>query len=91
MHTRYLLITSAALAIASTAGAEPAKPEVPAAAAQPTDRAAEVVMASAEQVRTPTATSEATPTAGETPTATPVKRPRAARVTTCRCAGQTQH
>ena len=83
MHTRYLLIASAALAIASTAGAEPAKPEARP-AAQPADRPVQVLLASAEQVRTPT------PTAGETPSATPVKRPRAARVTTCRCANQTE-
>jgi len=82
MHTRYLLIASAALAFGTAAAAaEPAKPEVRP-AAQPTDRPAPVLMASAEQVHTPATASDGQATA-------PVKRPRAARATTCRCANQT--
>ena len=38
-------------------------------------------MASADQIRTPALVAQAQ--------ATPTKKPRAARVTTCRCAGQT--
>lgn len=80
MRTRYLLIASAGLAIAASAAAEPAKPVH--AAAQPTSRPAEVMMASAEQIPT------AVPAQAQD--AAPVKRPRAARVTTCRCAGQSE-
>lgn len=81
MQTRYVLIASAALAIAPAAGAEPAKPDVRP-QAQPTDRPAAVVLASAEQVRPPVP-------AGEEQAAVPAKKPRAARVTSCRCANQT--
>ena len=51
MRTRYLLIASAGLAIAVSAAAEPAKPVH--AASQPTNRPAEVIMASAEQIPAP--------------------------------------
>ena len=79
MYGRYLIIASSALAFAGAAAAEPAKPGQPEAkpAAQ---RPAEVVLASAEQIPAP---------ATVTPAATPAKKPRAARVTSCRCAGQT--
>jgi len=83
MHTRYLLIASAALAMASTAAAEPAKPQ-PQPAAQPANRPAEVMMASADRLPT------AVPAAAQEQPTVPAKRPRAARVTTCRCAGQNQ-
>ena len=79
MHTRCLLIASAALAIASAAGAEPPKAEVRE-TVKAADRSAEVVLASAEQVPPVPA--------GEAQAATPAKRKRAARVTTCRCADQ---
>ena len=84
MHTRYLLIASAALAIAGGATAEPAKPQAQAhPAVQPAERPAEVMFASAEQVQTMPASAQ-----GEA--ATPVKHPRAARVTTCRCGNQAE-
>lgn len=80
MYGRCLIIAATALALAGTAIAEPAKP-APRPVQQPaTNRPAEVVLASAEQVSAPAAV---------TPVATPAKKPRAARVTTCRCAGQT--
>ena len=82
MHTRYLLIASAALAIAGGATAEPAKPQAHP-AVQPTERPAEVMFASAEQVQT-------MPASAQGQAATPVKRPRAARVTTCRCGNQAE-
>lgn len=83
MHTRYLLIAAAALAMTTNAVAEPAKP-VPQPATQPAERPAEIMMASAEQVQTPA------PIAAQAQESAPVKRPRAARVTSCRCAGQNQ-
>ena len=82
MYGRYLMIVSAALVFAGAAVAEPAKPANQTAAKPATDRPAEVVLASADQTITPTAVSQAQ-------AATPAKKPRAARVTTCRCAGQT--
>ena len=77
MNARFVMIAAAALTIAANAAAEPPKVEARE-ASQPANRPAEVLLASAEQIRTPT------PTADQ-PSATPVKRPRAARVTTCRC------
>ena len=83
MYRRYLMIASAALAFAGAAAAEPAKPADKPNAAQPANnRPAEVVLASAEQLPTPAAVDQAQ-------AVTPPKKPRAARVTTCRCAGQT--
>lgn len=82
MRTRYL-IASAALAVAARAAAEPAKPLHP--AVQPANRPAEVMMASADQIAVAI---PAAVTDGQE--AAPAKKPRAARVTTCRCAGQTQ-
>jgi hypothetical protein len=83
MHTRYLLIAAATLALGGQAAAEPAKP-TPQPAAQPAQRPAEILMASAEPVAAPA------PLAAQAQEATPVKKPRAARVTSCRCAGQNQ-
>jgi hypothetical protein len=83
MHVRYLMIASAALAIAAAAPAEPPKPE--SRVAQPPSRPAEVVLASADQVQPPQAAPQE-----QAQAPVPVKRPRAARVTTCRCADQTQ-
>jgi hypothetical protein len=79
MLSRCLIAASAALAIAGSAGAEPAKPTAQPAKDRP---AAEVVLASAEQAPAPALLAQNQP-------ATPAKKPRAARVTTCRCAGQT--
>ena len=80
MRTRYLMIATAAVAIAGSAAAEPAKPVHP--AAQPTSRPTEVLMASAERMPA------AVPAGAQADASAPVKRPRAARVTSCRCAGQ---
>jgi len=83
MFTRYLLLSASILAVASPALADPAKPaprETVVDADAP--RPAQVVLASAEQVAS-------TAPAEDTQANTPPKRPRAARVTTCRCAGQT--
>ena len=82
MYGRYLMIVSAALVYAGAAAAEPAKPASTTAAQPANDRPAEVVLASADQTITTTPVAQAQ-------SATPAKKPRAARVTTCRCAGQT--
>ena len=79
MHGRYLIVASVALAIAGSAAAEPAKPATKPSAQPAAERPAELVLASAEQVRQPAVVAQA---------AVPAKKPRAARVTTCRCAGQ---
>jgi hypothetical protein len=79
MQIRSLAIAVAALSLGASALAEPAKP-APQQPAQPANRPAQVVLASAEE--SPTVP---TPSAQETPA--PAKK-RAARVTTCRCAGQ---
>ena len=79
MQARLLIIAATAMAITTSAFAEPAKPHTaqsPQAATPP----AEVVLASAETVR-------ATAPSADQP-AVPVKRPRVARVTTCRCGDQ---
>ena len=82
MNIRYLLIAATGFAIATAAAAaDPAKPDVRE-TAQPVNRPAGVVLASAGQVEAPAP-------AGQQQAATPVKRPRAARVTTCRCGDQT--
>ena len=84
MHARSLLIAAAALTLASIAAAEPAKPVAREASAN-TSRPAAVMLASAEQVATSGATAQ-------DPNAAPVKPVRRGRVTTCRCADQTdQH
>ena len=77
MDTRYLLIGSAALALAGAAAAAPVKPQEQ----DPNARPAQVVLASAEQVQPEVR-------AAQPDAAKPAKRPRAARVTSCRCAGQ---
>ena len=82
MFTRTLLIGSTILALAAPVAADPANPvqRDPAVEAS-ANRPAQVVLASAEQVRAevPAETQAA---------ATPPKRPRAARVTSCRCGDQ---
>lgn len=81
MHSRYLIIATAALAFAGTAvAAEPQKPAAQPAPQPAADRPAEVVLASAAQLPAPAIVAPAR--------ATPAKKPRAARVTSCRCAGQ---
>jgi hypothetical protein len=79
MQARLMIITAAALTIATSALAEPAKPHG-AQQPQPATPPAEVVLASAETVH------DAAPSADQP--AAPVKRPRVARVTTCRCGDQ---
>ena len=81
MYSRLTLIGALALAISATASAEPAKPDVRA-AAKPVNRAPALVLASAEQAVPP----EASTSDQAQPPAMPKKR--AARVTTCRCADQ---
>lgn len=69
-----LTALATAVTLAGTALAEPAKPNAPA-TPQPQLRPS-VVLASAENVRTPNPSVQPSP---------PVKRPRVARVTSCRC------
>lgn len=79
MKVGLIMIAATAMSAAAMAVAEPAQPNGQK-ASSPSNRPAEVILASAE--RLPGAES---PTADvQTPSA-PVKRPRAARVTTCRC------
>jgi hypothetical protein len=79
MHARLMVIAAATLTMGTSAIAEPAKTREPH-AAQPASPPAQVVLASADQIREPSPNAEqATP---------PVKRPRVARVTTCRCGDQ---
>ena len=88
MHARLVMIAAAALTIGATAAAEPPKSE-PRDTAQPANRSAEVILASADQVRAVPVADEAVPAADQ-PVATPAKRPRAARVTSCRCGEKPQ-
>lgn len=76
MHARFAFIAAAALTSSSVFAAEPIKPPVqPATQQQPAP--AQIMLASVDDVRTPSATDQQTPT--------PPKRPRMGRVTTCRC------
>ncbi len=81
MHARFVMIAAVALAAGTAASAEPAKaPAQP--ATQPANRSATaVLLASADQVRSPAPSDQASPQS---------KPHRAARVTTCRCGGQTE-
>jgi hypothetical protein len=81
MHSRYLLIASAALAFAGSAAAEPPKADARD-AAQPKNAPAKVLLASADQVQAPA------PAVPDAAAPVPLKK-RAARVTSCRCGGQT--
>ena len=76
MHVRFVF-AAIALTIGNSAVADPPTNQ-PREATRPADRSAQVVLASAEDVRTP-----APDTEQQSPN--PPKRPRAARVTTCRC------
>jgi hypothetical protein len=76
MHTRFVLFSAATLMNASAFAAEPVKlPVQP--AVQPQTTPAQVMLASADDVRAPSPTDQQTQTAP--------KRPRIGRVTTCRC------
>jgi hypothetical protein len=79
MNVRFVLIAAAALASGTAFAAEPVKPPVQP-AAQPQRAPAQVVLASADDMRAPSA--------GDQQVATPPKRPRIGRVTTCRCGDQ---
>jgi hypothetical protein len=81
MHARFVMIAAVALAGGTAAPAEPTNAPAQT-AAQPANRPAPtVLLASADQVRAPAPSDQANPTA---------KPHRAARVTTCRCGGQTE-
>jgi hypothetical protein len=81
MHARFVMIAAVALAASTAAFAEPAKAPAQS-AAQPANRPTPaVLLASADQVRAPAPSDQATPQP---------KPHRAARVTTCRCGGQTE-
>ena len=76
MHARFVLIAAASLISGTAFAAEPVKPQVqPAAQQRPAP--AQVVLASADDVRLPSASDQQPSTAP--------KRPRVGRVTTCRC------
>ena len=76
MRARQLILAIAGLSCAAAVAAEPAKAPVRK-ADQPVEEAAPVVVASADQIRTPEAAAQSD--------AAPAKRARKARVTTCRC------
>jgi hypothetical protein len=75
MNARFIPIATAALMSTSAFAAEPVKPPVQP-AAQPQPAHAQVMLASADDVRTPSAADQQVPASQE--------RPRG-RVTTCRC------
>ena len=77
MFSRCLAI-AAVLALATAVAAEPPRPGA-SDSAKPANRPVPVMLASADQ--TP-------PAAVQAQASVPAKRPRAARVTTCRCGGQ---
>ena len=83
MRVRQFVIAIAAAALASAATAEPPKAPVRN-AGQPAETQPPVVVASAEQVRTPAPVADA-----QAQAAAPAKRVRTARVSSCRCGGQT--
>lgn len=78
MRSRLLIVAVSGLSFAAAAAAEPAKAPVRK-AEQPAEQAAPIVIASADEVRTPATAQQA---------AAPAKRERRARVTTCRCGDQ---
>ena len=79
MYARLMVIAATASMLGTSAFADPAKPHgTP--ATQSATPPAQVVLASADQIRVPAPNAEqATP---------PVKRPRVGRATTCRCGDQ---
>ena len=78
MRARLLLVAVSGLSFAAAAAAEPAKAPIRK-AEQPAEQAAPIVIASAEEVRTPVTGQDS---------GAPAKRERKARVTTCRCGGE---
>ena len=76
MFARYMVTAAAALTMAASAVAEPPKPQAPP-TNPPASRPAEVVLASADELNSPT------PDTAQ-PSPAPVRH-RTARVTTCRC------
>ena len=76
MHARFVLIAAAILTSSSAFAAEPIKPPVQP-AAQPQTTSAQLVLASADDVRSGPASDQQQ--------ATPPKRPHIGRVTSCRC------
>ena len=76
MHVRFILIAAATLTSGTAFAAQPVKPPVQP-AAQPQPAPVQVVLASVDDVRSPSAADQ--------PASTPAKRPRIGRVTTCRC------
>jgi hypothetical protein len=80
MHARFVMIAAVALAAGTAASAEPTKAPAQPAAQPANGPAPTVLLASNDQVRAPTPSDQANPQA---------KPHRAARITTCRCGGQT--
>lgn len=81
MRVRLLIVALSGLSLATAAGAaEPVKVPVRT-ADQPADQDVPVVIAAADEVRTPPGANRQA--------AAPAKRERRARVTTCRCGDQT--
>ena len=78
MRAHLLVLALAGASLSAAALGEPAKPPMHK-AEQPADKAAPVVVASADAQATP-AEAEAQPA--------PAPKPRRARVTSCRCGGQ---
>lgn len=78
MRVRLLMVAIAGLSLSAAASAEPAKTPVQK-AEQPSDQAAPVLVASADEVIAPV-TNDRQPKAAD-----PAKPVRHARVTTCRC------
>ena len=78
MRGRLLIVAISGLSFGAVAAAEPAKAPVRK-AEQSAEQALPIVIASADEARTPAAAQEA---------AAPPKRERRARVTTCRCGDQ---
>jgi hypothetical protein len=79
MFSRCLAI-AAVLTLATAVAAEPPRPAA-SESAKPATPPAPVMLASADRIQTP-------PAAVRAQASVPAKRPRAARVTTCRCGGQ---
>lgn len=80
MRARLVIAAISGLSVATAVAAEPAKAPVRK-ADQAAEQPVEVVVAAADEIRTPTASADQA-------TAAPAKRARKARVTTCRCGDQ---
>jgi hypothetical protein len=80
MHARLLMFAAVGMTLGTAAPADPPKPAAQN-TSQPSNRPPPVMLASADPVRTPGPSDQST---------TPAKPHRAARVTTCRCGGQTE-